>query len=262
MSKELKVKKEEYKLNRFKGITLISLVITIVVLIILASVVIHLGLSDNGIFERSKQAKKLYGNATQKEQEQLNELYGQLLIASDGTINNISLEKLQTIIQNEVNKAVTSSTGNPTGTIIAYSVDNVPTGYLKCEGQEISRTDYNNLFNIIGTTYGDGDGSTTFNVPDLRGEFLRGTGTNSHTNQGNGSSVGTHQDATNIPFTFIASSGNFVGPTESYPSNTDHGKLVQGQGRYTSLAPGSACNTTRAYTARPTNTSVLYCIKY
>lgn len=231
-------------------------------LIILSSVAIYLNLGNNGIFNRAKQARKLYENATQKEQEELNELYGQLLIASDGTINNISLEKLQTIIQNEVNKAVTNSTGNPTGTIIAYSVDNVPTGYLKCEGQEVSRTDYKNLFDIIGTTYGEGDGSTTFNVPDLRGEFLRGTGTNSHTNQGNGSSVGTHQDATSIPFIYIAASGNFIGPTESYPSNTDRGTVVTGKGLYTGLNSGSACNTTRAYTARPTNTSVLYCIKY
>ncbi|MDH1976522.1 phage tail protein [Aliarcobacter butzleri] len=50
----------------------------------------------------------------------------------------------------------------------------IPEGYLLCNGQEISRTAYKDLFDVIGTTYGAGDGSTTFNVPDLRGEFIRG----------------------------------------------------------------------------------------
>ena len=49
-----------------------------------------------------------------------------------------------------------------------------PSGYLKCNGAAVSRTTYADLFAIIGTTHGSGDGSTTFNVPDLRGEFVRG----------------------------------------------------------------------------------------
>ena len=49
-----------------------------------------------------------------------------------------------------------------------------PSGYLKCNGAAVSRTTYADLFAIIGTTHGAGDGSTTFNVPDLRGEFVRG----------------------------------------------------------------------------------------
>lgn len=50
----------------------------------------------------------------------------------------------------------------------------IPEGYLLCNGQEVSRTTYKDLFEVIGTTYGAGDGSTTFKVPDLRGEFIRG----------------------------------------------------------------------------------------
>lgn len=50
----------------------------------------------------------------------------------------------------------------------------VPDGYIKANGAAISRTVYAWLFGIIGTAFGAGDGSTTFNVPDLRGEFLRG----------------------------------------------------------------------------------------
>ena len=50
----------------------------------------------------------------------------------------------------------------------------MPTGWLKCNGALLSRTTYAALFAVIGTTYGAGDGSTTFALPDLRGEFLRG----------------------------------------------------------------------------------------
>lgn len=50
----------------------------------------------------------------------------------------------------------------------------VPTGWILCDGLGVSRTTYASLFGVIGTTYGAGDGSTTFNVPDLRGLFLRG----------------------------------------------------------------------------------------
>lgn len=55
----------------------------------------------------------------------------------------------------------------PTGTIIPYSTASVPDGYLNCNGAAISRETYKNLFAIIGTTYGSGDGSTTFNIPNL-----------------------------------------------------------------------------------------------
>lgn len=56
----------------------------------------------------------------------------------------------------------------PTGGIIAYAGSSPPLGYLPCDGSAVSRTTYSNLFAAIGTTFGAGDGSTTFNVPDLR----------------------------------------------------------------------------------------------
>jgi microcystin-dependent protein len=51
-----------------------------------------------------------------------------------------------------------------------------PAGYMMCDGSEVSRSTYLNLFNVIGTTFGAGDGSTTFNIPNLQGVFLRGAG--------------------------------------------------------------------------------------
>ena len=58
---------------------------------------------------------------------------------------------------------------NPVGSIAAYSISSIPSGWLLCDGSAVSRTTYSSLFAIIGTTYGSGDGSTTFNLPNLTG---------------------------------------------------------------------------------------------
>jgi hypothetical protein len=62
----------------------------------------------------------------------------------------------------------------PSGTIIWTARSTAPTGYLAADGSAISRSTYATLFSAIGTNFGAGNGSTTFNVPDLRGEFIRG----------------------------------------------------------------------------------------
>lgn len=62
----------------------------------------------------------------------------------------------------------------PLGIVMPYAGSTAPSGYLLCYGQAVSRTTYADLFAIIGTTYGSGDGSTTFNVPDLRGRVAAG----------------------------------------------------------------------------------------
>lgn len=64
----------------------------------------------------------------------------------------------------------------PIGCIHAYGGATAPNGWLICHGQAISRTDYAELFAVIGTAYGSGDGSTTFNVPDLRESTIKGAG--------------------------------------------------------------------------------------
>lgn len=70
--------------------------------------------------------------------------------------------------------AIPTAESTPAGTVIWTARSTAPTGYLKANGAAISRTTYATLFSAIGTTYGAGDGSTTFNLPDLRGEFVRG----------------------------------------------------------------------------------------
>jgi microcystin-dependent protein len=60
------------------------------------------------------------------------------------------------------------------GDIKFISSTEIPSGWFECNGAEISRTDFSELFEVIGTTFGEGDGINTFNLPDLRGEFIRG----------------------------------------------------------------------------------------
>ena len=68
----------------------------------------------------------------------------------------------------------TSVQGVPSGSVFCMAVATVPSGYLECNGAAVSRSTYAVLFAVIGTAYGTGNGSSTFNLPDLRGEFVRG----------------------------------------------------------------------------------------
>jgi microcystin-dependent protein len=67
-----------------------------------------------------------------------------------------------------------SAAGVPAGTVVPYAGITAPTGWALCYGQALSRSLYSNLFSIVATTYGAGDGSTTFNLPDLRGRLIYG----------------------------------------------------------------------------------------
>ncbi len=81
----------------------------------------------------------------------------------------------------------------PTGTILPYGGTSAPTGFLLCNGAAVSRATYSALFGVIAETAGEGDNSTTFNVPDLRGRFLRGTdgGTGRDPNAATRTAMGT-----------------------------------------------------------------------
>ena len=81
-----------------------------------------------------------------------------------------AVENLVSDLEGKANKSQVESSINllvPTGTIIIWSAPNPPAGYLVCNGAAISRTTYAALFKVIGTTWGAGDGNTTFNIPNL-----------------------------------------------------------------------------------------------
>lgn len=151
----------------------------------------------------------------------------------------------------------------PIGTIIAVMGKTAPANYLPCDGRVVNISDYPELANYFKEQFGSsnyfgGDGTTTFGIVDLSGEFLRGTGTNSHTNQGSGAEVGEHQDASEHRF-LQNGSGNNIMASHITTTNADS-SYVKGSAKallFTGTESGSSSNT---YTSRPTNTSVLFCI--
>lgn len=86
------------------------------------------------------------------------------------------------IIYNKTRFCLEFYTGNswtsatPAGTVISFAGESgdIPDGWLLCDGQSVSKTDYEDLFNAIGEYWGSGSGGSTFSLPDLRGYFLRG----------------------------------------------------------------------------------------
>jgi phage-related tail fiber protein len=141
----------------------------------------------------------------------------------------------------------------PTGAIIYHTASSAPPGFLKANGAAISRTTYAALFSVIGTVFGAGDGSTTFNLPDLRGEFLRGW------DDGRGVDVGRVFGSAQADS--IISHSHNISYYWSSSTNTD-GSLP----RVTN--DSSTHSSTRSTTAyggsetRPRNIALLACIKY
>lgn len=149
------------------------------------------------------------------------------------------------------------SGSNPVGTIIAVAYTGVPEGYMHCNGAAVNRTTYVNLFNKIGTTYGAGDGSTTFNLPNTVARFLEG-----------GIGAGTYYEAGlpnitgNISAFKSSISGAFVGSnnTNRYDGWDDN------QDEYAVSTSFDASRSNSIYgastTVQPPAMTVIYCIKY
>lgn len=77
-------------------------------------------------------------------------------------------------VTSDLQAQINSLSSIPSGAIQAFARNTAPSGWLVADGSAVSRTTYADLFAAIGTTFGAGDASTTFNLPDLRGEFIRG----------------------------------------------------------------------------------------
>lgn len=117
-----------------------------------------------------------------------------------------------------------TSSSVPTGAVFYFPVASNPTGYLACTGTAVSRTTYAALFALIGTTYGAGDGSTTFNLPNLSRRVVMGEGGTGTGIIGNGVSNTGGSETINILFTNLPTSipaGNGVITTQSVASGVN-----------------------------------------
>ena len=159
----------------------------------------------------------------------------------------------------------------PAGAIMAFAGTTAPSGWLKCEGQAISRATYATLFAVIGTTWGAGDTTTTFNLPDLRGMFVRGTGTNATGSSSGavGPSVGTYAADTYLNHSHAVTDAGHAHTTAYSAFNASGGGLginvLTGGGAFstTTVTTGLTVNTstTGGTETKPKNYGVLYIIK-
>jgi phage-related tail fiber protein len=143
--------------------------------------------------------------------------------------------------------------------VIAYLPTSGPlTGWLKANGAAISRTTYSDLFAVISTMYGTGDGSTTFNVPDIRGEFIRVWDDSKGINSGR--NIGSWEDQAFL--SHVHSPGNaahqFI--LNTYPGTSAW--TVTGTVGNVNMNGGNVTAATGGSETRPRNTAFLAMIKF
>ena len=155
--------------------------------------------------------------------------------------------------------ATAANNGVPVGSVVFFCASSAPTGFIKANGAAVSRTTYASLFAAIGTAFGAGDWSTTFNLPDLRGEFVRGW--DDARGVDSGRAFASTQDQSTQPHTHSirASIAGFTNgnPGVLYAAGDNNGNtLVLGGGATYGIQNNSGTET------RPRNVALLACIKY
>lgn len=190
----------------------------------------------------------------------------------NAAINALNSALTNTI--NGVNSALSSSINQhaPSGTIITYAGNTAPDGWLECDGSLVNRATRSALFNAIGTIYGEGDGSTTFALPDLRGQFVRGWdhGKGIDTDRQFGSS----QTDANKSHNHGGTTGN-DSPDHTHSSHTTASGAMGTQSTgtepiYDTPAQTGGASTRHTHSissdggteARPKNIAMMYCIKF
>jgi hypothetical protein len=148
------------------------------------------------------------------------------------------------------------------GEVSFFAMSSAPTGWLKANGAAVSRTTYAALFTAIGTTFGAGDGSTTFNVPDLRGEFARGwdDGRGVDTGRAFGSAQADAMQRLNGTFGSSNQYPSANGPFTAFSANGNVGS--SGVGQIGTQSFDSALQARTATETRSRNIALLACIRY
>jgi microcystin-dependent protein len=198
------------------------------------------------------------------------------IVTADIVDANVTTAKIANgaVTQEKLNSSVTLV---PTGAIMPFAMNTAPSGWLAANGSAVSRTTYAALFAAIGTTYGAGDGSTTFTLPDLRGYFVRGSGTNSDgvaagtfgAKQADGVINHTHSGRTgdDSPDHSHSTYAAKPDPNVSYvwPASAVKGDISTGTGgastRHQHNFTTSSQSPEGTTETRPRNIAMLYCIK-
>lgn len=166
-------------------------------------------------------------------------------ITYDNTESGMTATNVQDAIT-ELSTAPKGGTGVPVGSIFWLAAQTAPEGYLICDGSAVSRTEYADLFAAIGTTFGTGDGSTTFALPNLQAAFIRGAGSQ----DGYSATFGQKQEATRFPELKAV-------PTSIFDYYSDKSTSINSQS-----IQNFGSNNVNVYAVRPYNIALTPIIKY
>ena len=172
--------------------------------------------------------------------------------SGDTMTGKLTLDSDPTSALHAATKQYADAGGNPPGSVTAFAGNSLPSGYLKCNGALVSRSTYPDLFSAIGTTYGSGDFSTTFRLPELRGEFVRGWDDSRGVDSGR--AFGSSQTDEFKSHTHRVNEGGDI-PTYSGVS------LTSGDDYTTNVAFTQETTATGGDETRPRNIALLYIIK-
>lgn len=168
-------------------------------------------------------------------------------ITYDNTESGMTATNVQDAIT-ELSTAPKGGPGVPVGSVFWLTTQTAPEGYLICDGSAVSRTEYADLFAAIGTTFGTGDGSTTFALPNLQAAFIRGAGSQ----DGYSATFGQKQEATSIGSVILQGRDVSV---HNYDKSANATSNIGNASSGTSLTFGY-------YSVRPYNIALTPIIKY
>ena len=166
-------------------------------------------------------------------------------ITYDNTESGMTATNVQDAIT-ELSTAPKGGTGVPVGSIFWLAAQTAPEGYLICDGSAVSRTEYADLFAAIGTTFGAGDGTTTFALPNLQAAFIRGAGSQ----DGYSATFGQKQEATRFPELKAV-------PTSIFDYYSDKSTSINSQS-----IQNFGSNNVNVYAVRPYNIALTPIIKF
>lgn len=154
-------------------------------------------------------------------------------------------------------KMMIQDIATPTGALLWRPLSSVPDGYLVANGQAVSRTTYANLFAVYGTTFGDGDESTTFNLPNMQAKFALGAGAGSSYPVGSTGGVEQHTlTLAEMP----AHAHTYQRYTPAGPANDNPVDGTNNDGGYEVVSTGSA-GSTQAHNNMPPYLAGLWLVK-
>lgn len=227
-----------------------------------------------GAFKNRSAPGVLDGSYLEKDWANDKEGFFQSLLAAanivpNGVVDSVGASQYYSALLQIIN----STSPTYPGEVSTFAMESAPDGWLKANGAAVSRTVYEKLFTAIGTRFGVGNGTTTFNLPDLRGEFVRGFDDGRGVDTGR--VLGSTQEGTTHAYAQGSSTGSGATGSRWSDDLTSYGIANKEQREVRTVSTGGPIfpagtiyqndpsNTYIAtFKSRPRNMALLYCIKY